>query len=106
MFSSIVESFINRLCGRYLKNFTSENVSVSVTGTITLTDVEIKLDELQEFSLPHRPIRAYIGSLRIDIPIVLGGNFDILVKDAFFLMYRGDDSEDSSYDDVIHSFLN
>jgi hypothetical protein len=35
MLSSLAESWIQRVCGRYLKNFSSDNVNVSIGGTIS-----------------------------------------------------------------------
>lgn len=88
MFSSIVEGFLQRFCGRYLKNFGPQNVSVSVTGTITLTNVQIKTEELINFQLPYKPVRAFIGSLHLDLPLVMSTSFDLRLADVLIVVER------------------
>ena len=90
MLSSFAESFIQRLCGRYLKNFNTNNVNISLTGTITLTNIELNTNELDEFQLPYEVKHAFIGSLIIDLPIVLNGNFDIKIFDGFLLLAKNE----------------
>jgi hypothetical protein len=63
MFSSIAEDFIQKLCGKYLKNFSAENISIGVTGTIIIKDVQVRTDELVNFQLPYKPVRIFIGTL-------------------------------------------
>lgn len=92
MFSSIVEGFLQRLFGRYLKNFGPQNVSVSVTGTITLTNVQIKTEELINFQLPFKPVRAFIGSLHLDLPLVMSTSFDVRLADVLFVVERNSEN--------------
>ena len=92
MFSSIVESFLQRLFGRYLKNFGPQNVSVSVTGTITLTNVQIKTEELINFQLPFKPVRAFIGSLHLDLPLVMSTSFDVRLSDVLIVVERNSEN--------------
>jgi len=88
MLSSIVEGFLQRFCGRYLKNFGPQNVSVSVTGTITLTNVQIRTEELINFQLPYKPVRAFIGSLHLDLPLVVSTSFDVRLSDVLIVVER------------------
>ena len=91
MLSSLAESLIQRLCGRYLKNFSSDNVSVSVAGTVSLKNVQLKVEELVTFQLPFKPALAFIGSLHADLPLVPGGNFDIRISDVLVVLERNSD---------------
>ena len=100
MLSSIAESFIKRFCGRYLKNFSAENVSISVTGRIILKDIELKCDELTQFQLPYQPVRAFVGKLQVDLPLVPGNNFDITVSNGFILFVKNEQL--SNYDDQLN----
>ena len=88
MFSSMVEGVLQRIAGRYLKNFGPQNVSVSVTGTITLTNVQIRTEELINFQLPYKPVRAFIGSLHLDLPLVMSSSFDVRISDVLFVIER------------------
>jgi hypothetical protein len=90
MFSSIAEGYIQKLCGKYLKNFSSENISIGVTGTVTITDIQIRTDELLNFQLPYKPVRIYIGTLYADLPFVSSGNFDIRVSDVLVVVEKCD----------------
>ena len=90
MFSSIAEGYIQKICGRYLKNFSSENISIGVTGTVTITDIQVRTEELSNFQLPYRPASISIGSLYADLPFVSGGNFDIRVSDVLVVVEKND----------------
>jgi len=92
MFSSIVEGFLQRLFGRYLKNFGPQNVSVSVTGTITLTNVQIRTEELVNFQLPFKPVRIFIGSLHLDLPLVMSTSFDVKLSDVLVVVERNQEN--------------
>eukprot|EP01038_Epipyxis_sp_PR26KG_P008983 gene8983-12116_t len=86
MFSALAESLIQKFCGKYLKHFTRENVSIGVAGTITITNVELNTDNFNRLPLPYKPIRAYVGTLIADLPLVLGSSFEIHIKDVLFVM--------------------
>ena len=104
MLSSLAEGLIQRLCGRYLKNFSSDNVSVSVGGTISLKNVQLKVEELVTFQLPFKPALGFIGSLHADLPIVIGGNFNIRISDVLIVLERN--SEDVMKDPaIVHKAL-
>jgi hypothetical protein len=100
MFSSIAESFIQKFCGRYLKNFSSDNISIGVTGTITISNVQLRTEELGNFQLPYRPTKVFIGTLYADLPVVSGGNFDIRISDVLAVVEKNGDSLES-----LHPFL-
>ena len=88
MFSSIAEGFIQKLCGKYLKNFSSDNVSIGVTGIITIKDIQVKTDELVDFQLPYKPASIFIGTLYADLPFVSGGNFDVKMSDVLIVVEK------------------
>ena len=44
MLSQLIERFVKRLCGRWLRGFDGSQVNVSLGGTVTLED----LDRLQQ----------------------------------------------------------
>lgn len=92
MLNSFAESFIQRVCGRYLKNFSSKNVEISVTGSILLTDIHVATDELTNFNLPFIAKKIFIGKLQLDIPILPGGNFNIFLSDLLVIATRRQDS--------------
>lgn len=104
MLSSLAESLIQRLCGRYLKNFSSDNVSVSVAGTVSLKNVQLKVEEFVTFQLPFKPALGFIGSLHADLPLVPGGNFDIRISDVLIVLERN--SEEVLKDpSIVHKAL-
>lgn len=88
MFSSIVEGVLQRVAGKYLKNFGPSNISVSVTGTITLTNVQIRTEELINFQLPYKPVRAFIGTLHLDLPLIMSSTFDVRIADVLLVIER------------------
>ena len=90
MFSSLADGFIQKVCGKYLKNFSSENISISVTGTVTITDIQIRTDELLHFQLPYKPVSIFIGTLYADLPFVSGGNFDVRASDVLVVVEKND----------------
>jgi N-terminal region of Chorein or VPS13 len=92
MFSSIAEGYIQKICGKYLKNFSAENINIGVTGIITITDVEVKTEELINFQLPYKPSRLFIGTLYADLPFVSGGNFDVRISDVLFVVEKSDEN--------------
>ena len=86
MFSSIAEGFIQRFFGRYLKKFDHNNISIGVTGIITITNVQLRVDELVNFQLPYKPVSIFIGTLYADLPFVSGGNFDVRISDVLVVV--------------------
>jgi hypothetical protein len=102
MFSSLAEGFIQKFCGRYLKNFNSDNISIGITGTITIKNVQIKTEELVNFHLPYRPALIFIGNVYLDLPFVSGGNFDVRVSDVLIV---GEKIGDNVVDFILHRSL-
>lgn len=83
--NSLAENLIKRLCGRYLKDFSAANVQIGVTGTITVRDVQVNVEEFKNFQLPVHLVSILLGTMTIDLPILVGSNFDIAISDVIIL---------------------
>jgi hypothetical protein len=88
MIASYIEARIRKFCGRYIKNFNSDNLSLSVGGLLNLSNLELDVNELNRFPLLFKPIFAFIGSVEIDFPIVLGGKLDISISNILLVLKR------------------
>ena len=88
MFAAVAESFINKYFGRYLKKFDASNIHIGVTGVITISNVQLRTDELVNFQLPYKPVSIFIGTLYADLPFVSGGNFDVRVSDVLVVVEK------------------
>ncbi len=62
-----------------------------------LTNIEFHTDELGRFQLPYKPVRAFAGEIIADLPFVLGGNFDVSVKNCIVVLEK-DDVGDNTLD--------
>ena len=67
MLSQLIERFIKRLCGRWLRGFDGSQVNVSLGGTVTLEDLDLKTEELRALLLPYEPVSASVRRLRLEI---------------------------------------
>ncbi len=85
MIQPIIEAWVQRVCGRYLKHF---DLEVTVTGRIILKDVELRVDEFRNLVLPYTPIFVYIHRATLDLPILLSSNFLLTVQDALLICER------------------
>ena len=94
MLNSVAEGLIKKLCGKYLQDFTSENISISLTGTITLSNIQLRVEEFTLHQLPFSPKLLFIGSLYLDIPFITqfvgAGNFDIRLDDVLLVFSKND----------------
>ncbi len=97
MLNSVAEGLIKKLCGKYLQDFTSENISISLTGTITLSNIQLRVEEFTLHQLPFSPKLLFIGSLYLDIPFITqfvgAGNFDIRLDDVLLVFSKNDNVE-------------
>jgi len=91
--NSLAENLIKRLCGRYLKNFSAANVNIGVTGTITVRDVQVNVEEFENFQLPVHLVSIFLGTMTIDLPILISSNFDITISDVIILSDQAVSSE-------------
>ena len=88
MIQKVIEGWLERVCGRYLKRF---DLEVTVTGRIILKDVELRVEEFRNLVLPYTPVFVYIHCLALDLPILLSSNFLLTVQDALLICERGTD---------------
>ena len=92
MIAAIAESFIQKFCGKYLKNFGPENISISLSGTITLLKVEFRMEELNKFQLPYTPLKASINQIDLDLPLMIGSCFKVAVQGLLVVFSKGTNS--------------
>ena len=62
MISSLVEDGSRVLC-KFIRDFDSSNVEVTLTGTIELHKIELRVEEFSSCSLPYHPAFVYIDKL-------------------------------------------
>ena len=67
MLSQLIERFIKRLCGRWLRGFDGSQVNVSLGGTVTLEHLDLKTEELRALYSPYEPVSASVRRLRLEI---------------------------------------
>ena len=81
MLSQLLEKFVKRLCGRWLRDLDSSQLKMSLGGTVTLEALDLKTEELAALLLPYAPTHARVaaltlvidplqGSLRVDVASV------------------------------------
>ncbi|KAJ1460029.1 hypothetical protein M885DRAFT_510549 [Pelagophyceae sp. CCMP2097] len=90
MLSFLLEKFIRRLCGRWLRDFSAENLSISLGGSIEFTDVWLDTSELSKMLLPFEPVMAHAMRLRLELPISLTGTLLLYVDDVDLLLRSQD----------------
>jgi len=82
MLSYLLEKFVRRLCGRWLRGFSADNLSVSLGGTVQFDDLWLNTSELQKMLLPYEPVVAHAGRLKLELPLALGGAVRLTVEDV------------------------
>ena len=68
-----------------------------MTGTITLSNIQLRVEEFTLHQLPFSPKLLYIGMLYLDIPFITqfvgAGNFDIRLDDVLLVFSKNDNAE-------------
>ncbi|XP_038059496.1 vacuolar protein sorting-associated protein 13C-like [Patiria miniata] len=65
---SIIASLLNKYLGKYVQNLDSENLNLGIfSGSLELTDLELKPEALYELNLPIEVKAGYIGRIIADI---------------------------------------
>lgn len=82
MLSFLLEKFVRRLCGRWLRNFSAENLSVSLGGTVAFEDLWLNTNELGKMMLPYEPVAAHAARLTLELPLSLSGAVTLTVDDV------------------------
>ncbi|KAJ8605846.1 hypothetical protein CTAYLR_000521 [Chrysophaeum taylorii] len=82
--SYLLEKFVRRLCGRWLRDFSADKVSISLGGTIELSDLRLDTNELSRMLLPLDPISGHCGSLVITLPLT--GELVVRIEDIHVVL--------------------
>ncbi|KAH8066537.1 vacuolar sorting-associated protein 13 [Aureococcus anophagefferens] len=90
MLSYLLEKFVRRLCGRWLRNFSAENLSVSLGGTVSFDDLWLNTSELNKMMLPFEPVAAHAAKLRLELPLNLSGAVTLTVDDVDIYLRSAD----------------
>lgn len=91
MISSLVEGWIKKFCGKFIRDFDSSKVNVTLTGTIELHKIELRTEEFRSYNLPYYPAFVYIDKLSLDLPVLLSTQFSFMAKDALIIVQKGAD---------------
>jgi len=87
----VIEQYATRFCGRWIRNFSKDNLDVSVvSGSITMSNVEVKTEEFQEMMSPFTPKFIYMGKLFVDIPLLPSRPLVVEISDLYFLLAAQD----------------
>ncbi|KDO25277.1 hypothetical protein SPRG_20722 [Saprolegnia parasitica CBS 223.65] len=69
----VLESFlakiVNKFCSRFVKDFKKENLTISLSGDVCLSDFELNTDEIKDLQLPVELKSFAVGKLHINIPL-------------------------------------
>ena len=90
MLSYLLEKFVRRLCGRWLRNFSAENLSVSLGGTVSFDDLWLNTSELNKMMLPFEPVAAHAARLRLELPLNLSGAVTLTIDDVDIYLRSAD----------------
>lgn len=89
--STFLENIILRACSRYVKHFSRDNINVGVTGTINLNNIHLNSEDIEQFLLPYKLKKAFVGNVFVDI-----WSLEIRVSDALFILSKDDDEINES----------
>jgi hypothetical protein len=103
MLTSFIEARIREICGRYIKDFRSDSLTLTVGGLLTLSDIEINADELDRLPILYKPSFAYVGSVEVQIPLVIGSKIEARVSDVILMVSKGD--EEAATPSEVHQAL-
>ncbi|ETV92946.1 hypothetical protein H310_12943 [Aphanomyces invadans] len=67
---SIAANLVNKFCRRFIKDFKKENLSLSLSGEVVLTQFELNTDEIKQLQLPVELKSFCVGKLRLRVPLV------------------------------------
>lgn len=103
MLTSFIEARIREVCGRYIKDFRSESLTLTVGGLLTLLDIEINVEELDRLPILYKPTFAYLGRVEAQIPLVIGGKIEARISDVIVMVSKGD--EEAAAPSEVHRAL-
>ena len=88
MLESLVANLLNRFLGMYVRNFDPKQLQVGLfSGDVTLRNLELRREALDQFHLPLNVIEGHISSLVLKIPLsnLRGQPVRINIEDVFLL---------------------
>ncbi|KAK3676016.1 Vacuolar protein sorting-associated protein 13 [Recurvomyces mirabilis] len=88
MLESLVANLLNRFLGMYVRNFDPKQLQVGLfSGDVTLRNLELRKEALDQFHLPINVIEGHISSLVLKIPLsnLRGQPVRINIEDVFLL---------------------
>ncbi|KAK5142504.1 Vacuolar protein sorting-associated protein 13 [Rachicladosporium monterosium] len=98
MLESLVANLLNRVLGMYVRNFDPKQLNVGIwSGDVTLRNLELRREALDQFDLPLNVVEGHISSLVVKIPWsnLRGQPVRINIEDVFLLAAP---KEDEAYD--------
>lgn len=99
---SLVANLLNRVLGMYVRNFDPKQLSVGIfSGDVTLKDLELRREALDQFHLPLNVVEGHISSLTLKIPFrnLRGQPVQIHIDDVFLLAAPKEDQEYNAEDE-------
>ena len=97
MIADMIKKVIEEHCGRWLYDFDTKNLNVGLTGTLTLNDLNVKVDELAQYMMPVEIEFMHVKKLFIDVPLTagqLGGKLQVQVSGVCLLLKNGASVDD------------
>jgi len=88
MLESLVANLLNRFLGLYVRNFDPKQLNIGIwSGDVTLRDLELRREALDQFHLPLNVVEGHISTLVLKIPWsnLRGQPVRITVEDVFLL---------------------
>uniref|UniRef100_A0A7S3K2Q0 Chorein N-terminal domain-containing protein n=1 Tax=Aureoumbra lagunensis TaxID=44058 RepID=A0A7S3K2Q0_9STRA len=82
MLTYLLEKFVRRLCGRWLRKFSSDQVNITMGGRMEFSDLWLETEELKKMILPFDIIGAHAAELIIDVPLSSSGTLYIRICDV------------------------
>ncbi|KJX99366.1 vacuolar protein sorting-associated protein vps13 [Zymoseptoria brevis] len=99
---SLVANLLNRFLGMYVRNFDPKQLNVGIwSGDVTLRNLELRREALDQFHLPLNVVEGHISSLVLKIPWsnLRGQPVRINIEDVFLLAAPKEDQEYNAEDE-------
>jgi vacuolar protein sorting-associated protein 13A/C len=96
MLESLVANLLNRFLGMYVRNFDPKQLNIGIwSGDVTLRDLELRREALDQFHLPLNVVEGHISSLVLKIPWsnLRGAPVRISIEDVFLLAAPKEEQE-------------
>jgi len=96
MLEGLVANLLNRFLGMYVRNFDPKQLNVGIwSGDVTLRDLELRREALDQFHLPLNVVEGHISTLVLKIPWsnLRGQPVRITIEDVFLLAAPKEDQE-------------